>query len=245
MKLLLIPYYIYFFCVAVPLLLVATFLACMFTLAGVAVGNAVFWGYWPAHIWARLFCILSLVRVKVSGRENIDSKTSYIFVANHQGAYDIFSVYGYLGHKFLWMMKRGLRKIFLVGYTCEKSGHVFVDRSSASAIMKTIQTAEARLRGGLSLVIFPEGERTPNGRLGQFKKGAYQLALEFHLPLVPVTIDGSYHVMPRFRKLPRYGTIRLTIHRPIEAPADEAGRISAIDATRKAIASALPNEQLS
>lgn len=232
-------YYIYFFLIAVPLLLVATFLACVVTIAGAALGIGPLC-YYPAKVWAWLFCVLSLVRVKVKGRENIDRKTSYVFVANHQGAYDIFSIYGYLGHNFKWMMKKGLRKVFLVGYTCEKAGHIYVDRSSPAAIRRTIETAEARLRDGMSLVVFPEGERTPDGRLGRFKKGAYQLALEFNLPLVPITINGSYDVMPRWRKLPRYGTIELTIHRPIPAPKDEASRAVVIERTREAIASVLP-----
>lgn len=232
-------YYIYFFLIAVPLLVSLTFLTCIVILIGTAVGNGSWWGYYPAMVWARIFCALSLVRVKVNGRENIDRNTSYVFVANHQGAYDIFSVYGYLGHNFKWMMKKSLRKLLLVGYTCEKCGHIFVDRSSPSAIRNTIETAEERLRDGMSLVVFPEGARTLTGKMGPFKKGAYQLALEFHLPLVPVTIDGSFDVMPRTHYVPRPGRITLTIHHPIAPPEDEAARTAVIEQTREAIESAL------
>lgn len=242
MAFLLTLYYLYFFLIAAPILLAATFLACVFTLAGCALGKGEFWGYWPAKIWARLFCVMSLVRVRVNGRGNIDRNTSYVFVANHQGAYDIFSIYGYLNHNFKWMMKIGLRKIFLVGYTCQKAGHIFVDKRSAAAVRHTIETAEKRLRDGMSLVVFPEGERTMTGKMGRFKKGAYQLALEFHLPLVPITIDGSYDVMPRWRKLPRFGKITLTIHKPIPAPPTEADREAVMEQTRQAIISALPRE---
>lgn len=239
----LILYYIYFFLIAVPLLLTATFLACVVTLIGTSVGNGAYWGYKPPSVWARIFCWLSLVRVTVRGRENIDRKTSYVFVANHQGAYDIFAVYGYLGHNFKWMMKRSLRKIFLVGYTCERAGHIFVDRSSPTAVRHTIETAEKRLRDGMSLVVFPEGARTFDGRMGPFKKGAYQLALEFKLPLVPITIDGSFNVMPRTSKLPRPGHVILTIHHPISAPRTEADRENIMAETREAIASSLPGHQ--
>lgn len=236
----LIIYYIYFFLIAVPVLLSLTVLTCIIILIGTAVGNGSWWGYYPAMVWAKVFCILSLVRVTVNGRENIDRNTSYVFVANHQGAYDIFSVYGYLGHNFKWMMKKSLRKLLLVGYTCEKCGHIFVDRSSPSAIRHTIETAEKRLRDGMSLVVFPEGARTFTGKMGPFKKGAYQLALEFRLPLVPVTIDGSFDVMPRTRYVPRPGHIILTIHKPIAPPDDEAVRMEVIERTRKAIEEALP-----
>ena len=234
-------YYIYFFLIAVPVLFSLTVLTCIVILIGTAIGNGSWWGYYPAMVWAKVFCILSLVKVSVRGRENIDKRTSYVFVANHQGAYDIFSVYGYLGHNFKWMMKKSLRKIMLVGYTCQKCGHIFVDRSSPTAIRRTIETAEKRLRDGMSLVVFPEGARTFTGKMGPFKKGAYQLALEFHLPLVPVTIDGSFGIMPRTRYVPRPGRIVLTIHEPIAPPADEADRAEVIEQTREAIESSLGN----
>lgn len=235
----LVLYYIYFILIACPLLLVSTVLICLTIIIGTAIGNGSFWGYYPAMIWGKIFCLFSLVRVSVKGRENIDKLTSYVFVANHQGAYDIFSVYGYLGHNFKWMMKKSLRKILLVGYTCYKCGHIFVDRSSPAAIRSTIETAKERLRNGMSLVVFPEGSRTFTGKMGTFKKGAYQLALEFNLPLVPVTIDGSFKVMPRTSKLPRPGHIVLTIHKPIPAPSDEAARSEVMDLTRTAIESGL------
>lgn len=233
-------YYIYFFIIAVPLLLVLTILSCLVILVGSAIGKGSFWGYYPAVAWARIFCWLSLVRVTVKGRDNINRNTSYVFVANHQGSYDIFSIYGYLGHNFKWMMKKSLRKILLVGFTCERIGHIFVDRSSPSAVRRTIETAERQLRDGMSLVVFPEGARTFDGKMIPFKKGAYQLALDFHLPLVPVTIDGSFKVMPRTSYLPRPGHITLTIHKPIAPPDDEADRAEVMESTRRAIESALP-----
>lgn len=235
----LIFYYIYFFLIALPLLLTETVMACLAILIGITFGGGEKYCFRIASLWAKIFCILSLVRVTVTGRENIDKETSYVFVANHQGYYDIFSVYGYLRHNFKWMMKKSLRKIWLVGYTCDRMGHIFVDRSSPSAVRRTIETAEKQLRHGMSIVVFPEGARTFTGKMGPFKKGAYQLALEFNLPLVPVTIDGAFKVLPRTRVLPRPGHIRLTIHQPIAAPDNEAERTDVMDKTRDIIASAL------
>ena len=233
-------YRIYQLLIMVPVLLTATLLASLATAIGCLIGNSRFWGYWPAHIWARLFCIFSLVRVKVEGRENIDRHTSYVFVANHQGAYDIFSIYGYLNHNFKWMMKKELRRIPVVGGACAMAGHIFVDNSSPAAIRRTMTTAENTLHSGMSLVVFPEGSRTFTGKMRPFHKGAYQLALEFHLPVVPVTIDGAFDVMPRTAKIPHWGTIRLTIHKPVAAPVDEADRKRVIDESFAAVHSALP-----
>ena len=233
---------LYQFCIMMPLLLVITILAAVITIIATLAGGARWWGYHVPRLWARAFCALSLVSVDVRGRENISQGQSYVFVANHQGAYDIFSIYGYLGHNFRWMMKKSLEKIPLVGLACKMSGHIFVDKSSPRAIRETMETAEKRLAGGMSVVVFPEGSRTPDGRLHRFKRGAYMLAMEFKLPVVPVTIDGAYAVMPRSATLPRPGRIVLTIHRPITAGKDGHDLTELMEQSRLAIASALPCE---
>lgn len=233
--------YLIWLCIAAPILLTITAITAVIVIIGCALGAGNSVGYYLPKWWARIMCALTLVRVKVEGRENIDKHTSYMFVANHQGAYDIFAVYGWLGHNFKWMMKKSLSKIPLVGFACEKTGHIMVDKSSPSAIRRTVEAAEATLRGGMSIVVFPEGARTYTGKVGPFKKGAYQLALEFNLPMVPITIDGAFYVMPRTSKLPRPGVIRLVIHRPVDAPISEEDRQRAIDLTRQAILSSLPD----
>lgn len=224
----------------IPLLLVATAITAILTIVASVLGGARWWGYHLPRLWARLFCALTLVKVKVRGRDNISAGQSYVFVANHQGAYDIFAIYGYLGHNFRWMMKKGLESIPLVGFSCKVSGHIYVDNSSPGAIRRTMATAERQLAGGMSVVVFPEGSRTPDGRLKRFKRGAYILAEEFNLPVVPVTIDGAYRVMPRSAILPHWGTIVLTIHKPILAGENGHDPASVIAESRAAIALALP-----
>lgn len=208
-------YRIYQIFVMVPVLAVATIITSVVTVIGTALGGGRWWGYYPEVVWGRLFCWLSWVRVTVKGRENIDPNTSYVFVSNHQGAYDIFSIFGYLGHNFRWMMKQSLGKIPFVGWACRRSHQIFVDNSSPAATRRTMENAQKVLRGGMSLMIFPEGARTMNGKMRPFKRGAFRLALEFNLPVVPVTIDGAFDVMPRFKRIPRPGHIRITIHKPI------------------------------
>lgn len=215
-----ILYRIYQILIMIPLLAVATVIAAVVTVIGSALGFGRWWGYYPQVLWAKLFCWLAFVRVTEKGRENIDPKVSYVFVANHQGAYDIFTVYGYLGHNFRWMMKQSLRKIPFVGWACAWSRQIFVDNSSASATRRTMQEAEQQLSGAMSLVVFPEGARSWTGKMSRFKKGAFRLAIEFNLPVVPLTIDGAFDVLPRFKKMPNPGHICLTIHKPIYPSAD-------------------------
>ena len=238
-----ILYRIYQCLIMLPLLLVLTVVTALLTIIVSALGGGRWGGYVFPKVWARLFCLLSFVRVEVRGRDNINKGQSYVFVANHQGAYDIFAIYGYLGHNFRWMMKKSLENIPLVGYSCRVSGHIYVDNRTPGAIRQTMQTAEKRLAGGMSVVVFPEGARTPDGRLHRFKRGAYLLAEEFNLPVVPLTIDGAYAVMPRTARLPRWGKIILTIHKPIFAPAEGHDIPALMELTRAEIASDLPEWQ--
>lgn len=239
-----ILYRLYQLFIMAPVLLVATILTAIVTAVGSILFGGRWWGYYPAHCWSRLFCVMTLVKVTVKGRENIDKETSYVFVANHQGAYDIFAIYGYLNHNFKWMMKKSLEKIPLVGYSCVKAGHIMVDRSSPAAIKHTMETAEKRLKGGMSLVVFPEGSRSHTGKMRPFKRGAFKLASEFGLPLVPVTIDGSFDVMSRSSKVPHWGHITLTIHKPVAAPIDEHESQELMESTHDTINSALTRYKL-
>lgn len=200
-----------------PILFLITGIASIVIIIGCALGSAHFWGYWPAAIWARLFCRILLLPVTVQGREHLDPNTSYVYVANHQGAFDIFLTYGFLGRNFKWMMKASLRKMPLVGRACADAGHIFVDKRGPKAIKHTYDQARQVLQGGTSVVVFPEGARSYSGHMGIFRKGAFQLADELQLPVVPMTIDGSFQVLPRTRgfNFVKWHRLTLTIHAPI------------------------------
>ncbi len=239
-----ILYLLYQWLIAYPLLIIITFVISIIVVIGSIVGNRDFWGYYPPKIWAQCFCKLLLIRTEIRGKENIDDKTSYIFVANHQGAFDIFLIYGYLGHNFKWMMKKALKKIPFVGTACEYAGHIMVDRSSKGAIRRTMRQAEKTLQGGMSLVVFPEGSRCDDGRLHPFKRGAFLLAEEFSLPVVPLTIDGAFFLLPKNSINVHPGKVTLTIHKPITPP--EGGKYDLdllIKESYNNIASALPGEK--
>lgn len=214
-RLLRVLYLFYEYAIAGPIFVLATFTAAIITAIGCTLGKIDYWGYWPAHIWSRFVTRLFLMKIEVIGRENISPSQSYVFVSNHQGAYDIWAIYGYLNHNFKWLMKKSLERIFMVGPACKKAGHVFVDDSSVAGIKETIAEAEQTLKHGMSVVIFPEGSRTWDGKMIPFKRGAFMLAAEFKLPVVPVTIDGAFRAMPRntYNMTPTH--IRMTIHPPI------------------------------
>ena len=175
------------------------------------------WGSFASRWWGRVIIWASLIPVTVEGRESFDKDTSYVFVANHQGAYDIFLVCGFLGAEIRWMLKRSLEKIPFVGIGARKAGYIYVDKGNPGAVRSTYRRAEKVLQGGASLMVFPEGSRTKTGRINRFKKGAFALADELQLPVVPMTINGSYDILPPQRDghfIHRH-PLRLTIHKPI------------------------------
>ena len=205
--------------VAAPILLLATTLTAIVTILGCTLGKAHFWGYYPAMIWSRLMCWLMLLPVRVEGRENLQAHTSYVFVANHQGPYDIFLIYGFLGRNFKWMMKKSLGQLPLIGRACRSAGHIMVDKSGPRGIQHTCEQGRRVLHGGTSLVVFPEGARTFTGHMGVFRRGAFQLADELQMSVVPITINGSFDVLSRQQGITflTWHPLRLTIH-PAIAP---------------------------
>lgn len=210
-------YRVYQLFIALPIFLVCSLITALSVIIGCSVSNAHFWGYYPGRWWAQLTVRLLLLPVKVEGRENLEKGRSYVFVSNHQGAFDIFLIYGFLGRNFKWMMKRQLRSIPFVGKACESAKHIFVDKRGPSKIRATYDQARDTLRDGMSLVVFPEGARTFTGHMGEFRRGAFMLANELQLSVVPLTINGSFNIMPRTRdfKWVIWHPLRLTIHKPI------------------------------
>ena len=112
-----------------PVLIIITIITALEVGIGTTIGNGHYWGYYPGRWWARIILWAFLIPVKVEGREQLEKNRSYVFVANHQGIFDIFLIYGYLGRNFKWMMKQQLGKIPFVGYACRKSHQIFVDKS--------------------------------------------------------------------------------------------------------------------
>ncbi len=207
-------YKLYSFLIATPLFLIFTIIIGLLVSVSALLGfQSLPHRYFPMW-WGRVCCWLYLLPVHVEGREQLDPKQSYIFVANHQGYLDILLMYGYLGHSFKWMMKEYLKKMPIVGQACMISHQIFVGDSLAS-IQQAVKNARETLQGGMSMSIFPEGTRTYDGRMIPFKRGAFMLANEIGLPVVPITINGSFRAFSRKARSVTRTPLSLTIHRPI------------------------------
>lgn len=209
-----ILYKIYTFLIAWPLMIVCTAIIGTLSAIGALFGDNFLFGYYLPHIWAKISCALFLIKVEIIGRGNIKKDQSYVFLANHQGYFDIFLVYGYLGHNFKWMIKEYLKKMPFIGMACMSTNQIFVG-DSISSISKAVEKARKTLNGGMSMVIFPEGTRSHDGEMMPFKRGAFMLANEIGLPIVPLSISGSYDIFSRNAKTVSCGKLTLTIHNPI------------------------------
>lgn len=198
-----------------PIGIAATIATAVTVMVGCVLGSRKYWGYVPPKWWSKLLCRLALNKIKVKSSDKLDKNQSYVFVANHQGAFDIFLIYGYLGHNIKWVQKHQLRKIPFVGKASEIAGHVFVDQSNLKSMKATIAKAKAQLGNGVSVAIFPEGSRTNTGKMGKFKRGAFIIAKEMGLPIVPVTVNGPFDVMKIHSYIINPGRLELVIHDPI------------------------------
>ncbi len=173
-------------------------------------------GHRIARQWARIILLATGVKVNLEGVEQVPGKGPYVFMSNHQGSYDIFALHGYLPFDFKWLAKKELFSIPFFGWTLAAAGYISIDREANRDTVKAMNEAAERIRRGMSLLIFPEGSRSPDGSIQPFKKGGFALAIKSKVPIVPVSIGGSREVMPKGKKTVHPGRIRIRIGAPIE-----------------------------
>ncbi len=165
--------------------------------------------------WGRVICGIAGARVRVTGMDNIDPEQTYIFAGNHTSQFDIYAFQGYFPHDFRWVAKKELFNIPLFGYTMRKVNYIPIDRSRGRAAARSLTSAARRIAAGTSVLIFPEGTRSPDGRLRPFKTGAIMLAIKAGVPLVPLGFNGTHEVLPKGRLVANRGDITIRIGTPI------------------------------
>lgn len=218
--------------VTYPALLVTTIFWGFVAVAVSAVSQRL--AFWAGVVWAWCLAWVTWVRVRVVDRERAVRGQSYVIMSNHQGAYDILALYGFLGREFRWVMKQELRKVPFLGWGCAAIGHIFVDRGNSARAIASLEAAKSRLDGGISVLFFPEGTRSDDGHLLPFKKGGFAMARQLGLPILPVSIANSWRILPKSCLFPRPGEVRVRFHAPI-SPADYADNDALVAAVRGAI----------
>ena len=234
MKYILYPFYILWqYLIAWPILVVLTAFTAIFTVCTVFWRNAEF-VHKVQQFWSRSFFWLMFLPVSVDGTEQIKPGQSYVFVANHQSMFDVWLVYGWLPVIFKWLMKAELRKVPFVGTGCKAAGHIFVDRRNAKAAMESLKEVERQLVNGVCTVIFPEGTRSKDGEVGRFKRGAFQIAWDLGLPVIPLSLDGCFEVLPKGKPFVHRHAVHMHIGEAIDLK-KYADSNEAIEAVRNAV----------
>lgn len=231
---------IYVFLVLYPLAWLLTIVTCLTIIILSLTGGVKLAGKYAARYWGKAILWLTPARVKVLGLQHIEENQSYVVVSNHQSTYDIFAVYGHLPLDFRWVMKKELRKVPFVGLACKSMGHIFVDRFNSQKSIAALKQARQELVGGVSVFFFPEGTRSNGKSLKPFKKGAFKMAKDLGLPILPLSIANANQVMPSngFKIYP--GAIDMTFHPPIDP--DTINRLNLAELqemTKQQVASAI------
>ena len=174
-----------------------------------------YFAHWCARMWSRLILITTGVTVDVRGLQRLVPGRTYVFVANHQSIYDIPILFWSLPFQLRIIAKESLGRFPFLGWHLRRTGHMLVDRARPDRAA-IFGWASALTSKGLSLIVFPEGTRSRDGRVGRFKGGSFYLALESGLPVVPLSVVGSRHVMLKGRLATYPGHVRLIVHEPIQ-----------------------------
>lgn len=172
---------------------------------------------WHARLWARLGLALNLVRVTVRGGENLPDGP-VVFMSNHQSNFDILSLLAAMPRRFHWIAKKELFDIPVFGPSMRRGGYIPLDRGDGRKALQSIDDAAAAIHQGKSVVLFPEGTRTPDGNLLPFKRGGFILARKADVPVIPVTINGSGRINPAGQIRLYSGNITITLHPPVIIP---------------------------
>lgn len=172
--------------------------------------------YSVMKIWATVISRLMGLRFSINGIENLNPDTSYIITPNHQGNADILAILCALPVHFRWVLKRELLRIPVFGWALNATGPIAIDRSNSAAAIESLnREKDEKLKDGWSVLIYPEGTRTSDGNLQDFKKGAFMMAVQTGIPILPVVTNGAFKILPKKRIAFRAGHISLTVCPPI------------------------------
>jgi len=194
-------------------------------------------GHACAKFWSRWSLKVARIPVTVAGLELVPTSGPVIYMGNHQGNFDIFALSVAIPRLFSWVAKEELFRVPVFGGAMRRAGYIPLDRSVGRKAMKSMKQAAARIAAGASVVIFPEGTRSPDGALLPFKRGAFLLAAQAKVPIVPFTINGSRKVNPPNRLELKKGRISVTFGAPLKS--DGVSELELMERVRAAIAAGL------
>ena len=172
-----------------------------------------------ARFWGKSILVGSRIKVSVKGLSNIDLAGPYIYMPNHQSNFDIPVLLGHLPVQFRWLAKMELFKIPILGRAMRKAGYISIDRYDRESAFKSLDVAAKKIKSGISVLIFPEGTRSRDGKIRPFKKGGFVLAIDSGVPIVPIVIKGTFAIMNKGKFRVNSGHVSMIVHKPIDTAA--------------------------
>lgn len=172
--------------------------------------------HWCARWWCRLIAWSIFADIHVHGTENLSATQNYVYMANHASLIDTPAMFAYLPYQFRIMAKKHLFYFPFMGWHLWTAGNFPIDQSDARKTARSLKGVIQGIRNGKSLAVFPEGTRSPDGQLQEFKQGAFKIAMRAGVPIVPVTIIGTSRLLPKGSLAPRPGRVDVVIGKPIE-----------------------------
>lgn len=227
---LVLPWAIFIMCVITPPLLVVVWVRSFRDPLGEKTHQI-------ASLWTRTLLKACLFKVRIRGLENARPGRGYIIMPNHSSQLDIFVLLAFWPFQHRWLSKASIFKYPVFGRVMRQARYIPINRENPREALRSLDQAAERIRAGYSVVIFPEGTRSLDGRMQAFKRGGFLLATKTGLEILPVTINGAARALPSQSLHVRPGRIELVVHPPIPtAEVDRKGQEALMDRVRQAIA---------
>lgn len=215
---------------------IATVVLCMFIIPAGLLSRTGNLAFSLSKLWAYTMLAVSFVRTEIKNKDKIRKGTSYIIISNHQSLYDIIALVTTLGIQFRWIIKKEILHVPVFGYGLYASRNIFIDRSNTASAIESINKGFDRVPEGVSVMVFAEGTRSPDGRIHEFKKGGFVAAVQRQIPILPVTVNGSRRIMSKNNLVLKPGKIQVVVGDPIDVTGYTVDTVQdLIDKTRRVV----------
>jgi len=171
----------------------------------------------PGILWAA-----GVRKINVQGLDNLDKSKSYIFVSNHQSNLDIPSIIRAVPVNFYFIAKKELKRVPFLGQYVWATGMIFIDRSNRAKAIQSLEKAGKLIKKGKSVLAFPEGTRSLDGKIQRFKKGPFMLSIQHDIMIVPIAVEGTHKVLPSQSMKFSPNDVKISVGKPIQAPKEKS-----------------------